>query len=137
MARSIDHPITRSLDHPMARFAAARYCAAVTITVMIDVPLFPFLSTAVQVTFVAPTGKLEPGAGLHVTVTVPSTLSFAVTLKFTAAPDDEDAVAVTAPVVVMTGGIVSRARARRSRIGAQSPSAHSLTSTQPMNPSPA
>jgi hypothetical protein len=46
-----------------------------TSTVVVAEPTLPELSLAVQVTVVVPSGNVEPEAGTHVGVTLPSTRS--------------------------------------------------------------
>jgi hypothetical protein len=53
-----------------------------TVTVNVFVVVLPWESLAVHVTVVAPIGKFEPDAGVHVTATGPSTRSFAVGLLY-------------------------------------------------------
>ena len=50
-----------------------------TVTLKLHAAVLPEVSVAVQLTVVAPTGKTEPEAGTHATVT-PATLSVAVTV---------------------------------------------------------
>src|SRR5436190_1196885 len=58
-----------------------------TVTVKDAEPVFPCESVALHVTVVVPTGKLLPDAGLHVGVSGPSTVSFALAAPYvTAAP---------------------------------------------------
>jgi hypothetical protein len=61
----------------------------------------------VQLTGVLPTGKLLPDAGVHVTAGAGSTLSLAVTAKFTVAPFELVASAVIGAGTVIVGGVVS------------------------------
>src|SRR5205823_290985 len=51
---------------------------SVTVTVNDAAPLLPFVSVAVQLTVVAPSGKVDPLAGMQVTARGPSTRSLAV-----------------------------------------------------------
>src|SRR5262249_61306183 len=51
---------------------------SVTVTLKVAVDLLPALSSAVHVTVVSPSGKVEPDSGLHLTGTEPSTSSLAV-----------------------------------------------------------
>jgi hypothetical protein len=46
-----------------------------TSTVVVAVPVLPALSVALHVTVVEPSGNVEPEAGAHVGVTLPSTRS--------------------------------------------------------------
>lgn len=50
-------------------------CVSCTVTENEHVPVFPTASLAVHVTVVVPTGKVDPDAGTHVTVTGPGQLS--------------------------------------------------------------
>src|SRR5918911_1538822 len=56
-----------------------------TVTLKLALPVFPCESVAVHVTFVVPTGKLLPDAGLHVGVSGPSTVSLAVASPYVTA----------------------------------------------------
>jgi hypothetical protein len=58
-----------------------------TVTVNVPEPVFPRVSEAVHVTVVVPIGNVEPDAGEHVGVIEPSTVSLAVAVKVTTAPD--------------------------------------------------
>ena len=60
--------------------------SSVTVTVNTAVPIFPAASVAVQVTFVVPTGKLDPEGGEQVGPEVTPILSNAVTLNVLVAP---------------------------------------------------
>ena len=57
-----------------------------TVTVKLQVEEFWLTSVAVQLTVVDPTGKTDPGVGLHTGVSTPEQRSSAVTVKFTAVP---------------------------------------------------
>jgi hypothetical protein len=50
---------------------------SVTVTVNVHEPVLPLVSLAVQLTVVTPRGKVEPDAGVQLTVLDPSQLSFA------------------------------------------------------------
>jgi hypothetical protein len=78
-----------------------------TVTVNDAAPVFPFTSVAVQVTVVAPSGKVDPLAGVHVTGTGPSTLSVAEVVKLNAAPVALVASTVAFAGTVTTGPVVS------------------------------
>lgn len=84
------------------------FCA-VTVTLKEACAVLPALSVLVHVTVVSPMGNVVPDSGLHVTVSVPSTLSVAVGLVYvTAAP--EAPVASTVMFVgtfSMVGGVAS------------------------------
>ena len=58
--------------------AGAVVSTTVTVNVLVDE--FPCASVALQVTVVAPSGKVEPDAGLQVTATAPSTMSLPLAL---------------------------------------------------------
>ncbi len=62
--------------------------AIVSATVTLNEPVvaLPASSTARQVTLLLPMPNVPPGRGVHVAVTMPSTASLAVTLKFATAP---------------------------------------------------
>ena len=59
-----------------------------TVTVNVALPVLPCESLALQITVVVPSGKVEPGAGAHVTAAIgPSTSSVAVGIaKFATDP---------------------------------------------------
>jgi len=78
----------------------------------------------VQVTFVTPTGKVVPEAGVHVTGRGPSTKSTADAAYFTTVPSPALAATVMLPGMAMPGARVSGAFF------------DSLTSKQPTSPSP-
>ena len=69
--------------------------------------MLPAASVAEQLTVVVVIANVEPEAGVHVTGTGPSTLSVAVTVKVTTAPDGLVASAVMLEGTVITGGVVS------------------------------
>ena len=73
-------------------------------------PVLSAVSVAVQVTVVAPTGKVLPEAGAQIGVRAPSTLSTAVTVKGTTAPLGPVAGAVMSAGTVTTGAVVSMSR---------------------------
>ena len=81
-----------------------------TVTVKLQVAVFPDASVAVQVTVFVPIGNVAPDSGLHNVVT-PGQLSVAVGVKFTATPLAAGQVtAVTAVILagqVIVGGCVS------------------------------
>jgi hypothetical protein len=83
--------------------------AVVSLTVIVNdaVPVLPAESVAEQFTVVVVIGKVEPDAGVHVAVIEPSTLSVAVTVKLTEAPDGPVASTVIGEGTVSTGGVVS------------------------------
>ena len=83
--------------------------AVVSLTVMVKdpVPVLLAASVAEQFTVVVAIGNVEPEAGVHVTGTGPSTLSVAVAVYVTAAPDGPVASAVIGEGSVNTGGVVS------------------------------
>ena len=72
----------------------------------------PAASVALRPTGVVPSGKVLPEGGFAVTLTGPSTLSWAVAVKFTTAPAALVASRVMSPGPEMTGGVVSRGLAR-------------------------
>jgi hypothetical protein len=78
-----------------------------TVTVKDAVPLLPLASVAVQLTVVAPSGNVDPLAGVHVTARGPSTRSVAVAVKLNAAPVALVASTVTFAGTVTTGPVVS------------------------------
>jgi hypothetical protein len=57
-----------------------------TVTVKLPVAVLPDESDAEHDTVVTPIANVEPDAGVHVTGTVPSTMSVAVAAKLTTAP---------------------------------------------------
>ncbi len=67
----------------------------------------PAASLALRCTVVTPSGNVLPEAGLAVTATAPSTLSLAVAVKLTTAPDGLVASTVMLAGVAITGGVVS------------------------------
>ena len=75
--------VTEALYQPFAlgdRSGVAVIAGAVvstTVTVNVLVDEFPCASVALQVTVVAPSGKIEPDAGLQLAATAPSTMSAA------------------------------------------------------------
>jgi hypothetical protein len=78
-----------------------------TVTVKEVPPLLPFVSVAVQVTVVGPSGNVDPLAGVQVTATLPFTRSFAVAVKVKPAPVALVASTVAFAGTVTTGPIVS------------------------------
>src|SRR5437762_3268383 len=78
-----------------------------TVTVNDAAPILPRASVAVQWTGVAPSPKVVPLAGVHVTGTTPSTVSVAVAVKLNAAPDAFVASIVAFAGAITTGGTVS------------------------------
>jgi len=78
-----------------------------TFTVKLPSAVLPAASVAEQLTVVVVIPNVEPEAGVHVTGTAPSTLSVAVALYVTAAPDGPVASAVIAEGRVNTGAVVS------------------------------
>src|SRR5258708_7312190 len=75
-----------------------------TVTVKPPEAALPARSAAAQVTFVAPSGNVDPLAVLHATRTTPSTASVAVATKLTAAPAGPVASAVRVPGSAGRGG---------------------------------
>jgi hypothetical protein len=71
---------------------------SVTVTVKETAPLFPFVSVAVQLTVVGPSGNVDPLAGVQVTARGPSTASLADAVKLKLAP-----VALVASTVALVG----------------------------------
>ena len=81
---------------------------SVTVTVKEAEPVLPCESVAVHVTVVVPTGKLLPDAGLHVGVSGPSTMSFAVASPYvTVFPPGSSVVVETFDGTVTVGDVVS------------------------------
>src|SRR5439155_1042791 len=80
---------------------------SVTVTVKEAAPLLPFVSAAVQFTGVAPSGKVDALAGVHVTGRGPSTRSVAVAVKLNTAPVALVASTVAFAGTVTTGPVVS------------------------------
>lgn len=78
-----------------------------TFTVKLPVAVLPAASVAEQFTVVVVIPNVEPEAGVHVTGTGPSTLSVAVAVYVTTAPNGPVASAVIAEGSVNTGGVVS------------------------------
>jgi len=60
--------------------ASAGAAVSTTVTVKESVPVLPWASVAEQITVVLPRLKALPDAGVHVTATVPSTISVALAL---------------------------------------------------------
>ena len=83
------------------------YFLAMTVTLNDAVVRLPFLSAAVHATFVVPTGKVVPDAGVQVTGTSPSVKSFADAAKVIAVPAGEVATTVMLPGIVTPGAFVS------------------------------
>ena len=71
----------RRLDVAFAGTVTTGPVVSVTVTVNEAAPLLPRVSVAVQLTVVAPSGNVEPLAGVQLTATLPSTMSVAVALK--------------------------------------------------------
>ncbi len=67
----------------------------VTVTVNEQLPVLPVVSLAEQLTVVVPSAKLEPEAGVQVTVREPSHTSLAVAEKVTVAEPDPGELSVT------------------------------------------
>jgi uncharacterized protein YhbP (UPF0306 family) len=78
-----------------------------TVTVNDAAPVFPFVSVVVQVTVVAPSGNVDPLAGVQVTGRGPSTTSLADAVKLNAAPVVLVASTVAFAGTVTTGPVVS------------------------------
>src|SRR5512136_3465016 len=78
-----------------------------TVTVKLALPWFSAASVAVQVTVVVPTGNVAPEAGLQTGVRTPSTLSKAVAVNMTTAPDASVAGTLILLGTVTTGSVVS------------------------------
>jgi hypothetical protein len=74
-----------------------------TVTVKLFDPVLPLESCAVQVTVVAPMGNVAPEPGEHDGVRAPSTSSFALAEKLTAAPPEPVASVVMFPGTVTIG----------------------------------
>jgi len=85
--------------------------AVVSLTVAVNalVPAFPWLSVAVHVTVVAPSGNVDPETGVHATATLPSTASTAEAVYVNTAPVAPVASTLAFGGTVMTGGVVSGA----------------------------
>ena len=83
--------------------------AVVSCTTMLKdaVAVFPFESEAEQLTKVVPIVNVEPEDGVQVGVIEPSTLSVAVAVNVTTAPDGPVASIVMLAGTVTTGGMVS------------------------------
>src|SRR6185295_18035455 len=80
---------------------------SVTVTVNDAAPLFPLVSAAVQFTVVAPSGNVDPLAGVQVTGRGPSTRSLADAVKLNTAPLEPVASTVAFAGTVTTGPVVS------------------------------
>jgi hypothetical protein len=80
---------------------------SLTVTVKLPVAVLPDESVAEQLTVVVPIGNVEPEAGVHVTSTEPSTLSVAVALYVTTAPDELVASTVMLDGSERVGAVVS------------------------------
>jgi hypothetical protein len=80
---------------------------SVTVTVNEAAPLLPRASVAVHVTVVAPTGNVDPLAGVQLTATLPSIPSFAVAVYVKGAPVAPVASTVAWAGTVTTGPVVS------------------------------
>src|SRR5512140_2304476 len=74
-----------------------------TVTVKLQLSLFPAASVATQSTGVTPLGKTDPDAGVAVTVT-PGQLSVAATWKFTVAEQLAESTSVTMFAGQITAG---------------------------------
>src|SRR6266498_2270073 len=87
-----------------------RICGGVvstTVTVNEPCPVLPCASVALHCTVVVPSGNVEPLAGVHVTATLPSTMSVALAVYVTTAPLALVASAVMFAGSVSAGGVVS------------------------------
>jgi hypothetical protein len=82
-------------------------CASVTVTRNVAVPVLPAVSVAEQVTVVAPTGNVDPDAGLHVNGRAPSIASDADAENVTTAPAALVDDAVMSPGTVTVGPCLS------------------------------
>ena len=80
-------------------------CASRTVTVNVQIELFPQASVAVDVTVVVPSGKAVPEAGELTIVTAPAQLSIAVTVKFTTAVQEPTGVVT----VIFAGQVITGA----------------------------
>jgi hypothetical protein len=85
----------------------AVWSTSTTVTSKSALPVFPWESVAVQVTFVVPSGKVLPEAGLQLTGTGPSTLSFALAEKVTVVPPVDSVSTEKSSGTVTTGAVVS------------------------------
>jgi hypothetical protein len=88
-----------------------------TLTVNCAEPLLPWESLAVQLTVVGPRANVPPEAGVQFAVTLPSTMSDALALYVTVAPDGPVASTLNEPGVVMVGAVVSTTVIVRTRCG--------------------
>src|SRR2546422_989019 len=82
-----------------------------TVTVKLAEFEFPEESVAVHMTVVVPRGNVEPDAGLHVGVIVPSTSSVAVAVSVTTAPLGPVASTTMGCGIAIVGGVVAKMRA--------------------------
>jgi hypothetical protein len=80
---------------------------SVTVTVNAADPVLPRVSLAVQVTVVAPSGNVDPLAGVQLTATTPSRVSVADALKVKAAPAELVASTLAFAGTVTAGPVVS------------------------------
>src|SRR2546425_384766 len=80
---------------------------SVTVTVNDAAPMLPCASVAVHVTVVAPSGKVDPLAGVHVVATTPSSASVADAVKVKTAPAAFVASTVAFAGTITTGPVVS------------------------------
>ena len=78
-----------------------------TLTVRPADPWMPLRLVAEHVTAVAPIGKLDPEAGVHVAGTLVPSMSVADALNVAVAPDALVAGTTMSPDVVTTGGVTS------------------------------
>ena len=106
--------VTTAPDGPVASipvmFAGTVTAGAVvswTVTVKLLLPVLRAASVAEQMTVVVPSAKVEPEAGTQTGVRVPSTMSVALALKVTAAPEGPVASATMLAGTVTVGGVVS------------------------------
>jgi hypothetical protein len=78
-----------------------------TVTLKLALPVLPWESVAVHVTFVVPIGKVLPEDGLQLTGSGPSTLSFALAENVTAVPPVDSLSTEKSAGTLTTGGVVS------------------------------
>ena len=107
---------TKSTTAPVAPVASAMIgsgtvitggVVSTTVTVKLEVDSLPAESVAVTFTVVSPSAKVLSPGGVTTTTGAGSTISAAVTTKFTTAPDGPVASATIGSGTVITGGVVS------------------------------
>jgi hypothetical protein len=96
-----------TLKFPGTLITGAVWSTRFTVMLKLALPVLPCESVAVHVTFVVPTGKVLPEAGLQVGVIAPSALSVALAENVTVAPPVDSVSTEKSLGTFTTGAVVS------------------------------